>query len=290
MKHLQWVLAALVVLWGVGSAQADTLYVDSSGMTTDGKMAYTSIQAAVNAASAGSKIIVDAGTYTENVTISTQGITLQGAQAGVSPVAGRSGPESILNGSIVVNPTAGFTLDGFTITANAHDAVASRATNSLIENNIISNPVYGIEVTVPAQTGTYVSSTILNNVITAGNASIYLVGSPNNTVENNAVSGGGTGLEGIDAYYSDNTTIGFNQVNGTSFSAIRLRGTHNSLVEYNQGTGNTGSLVLEQEGSSGNTYIHNFDGVSPTPEPSSIVLVLMGGCALCVGARKKWRR
>ena len=87
MKHLQWVLAALVVLWGVGSAQADTLYVDSSGMTTDGKMAYTSIQAAVNAASAGSKIIVDAGTYTENVTISTQGITLQDAEAGVSPVA-----------------------------------------------------------------------------------------------------------------------------------------------------------------------------------------------------------
>jgi pectin methylesterase-like acyl-CoA thioesterase len=88
MKNLRWVLAALVlVAGGVAKARADILYVDSSGMTTDGKMAYTSIQAAVNAVSAGSKIIVDAGTYTENVTISTQGITLQDAEAGVSPVA-----------------------------------------------------------------------------------------------------------------------------------------------------------------------------------------------------------
>src|SRR5437762_1667229 len=58
-----------------------TLFVDPSGLTPAGKTAYTTIQAAVNAASAGDLVLVDPGSYRENVTIPPHdgGLTLKGA-------------------------------------------------------------------------------------------------------------------------------------------------------------------------------------------------------------------
>ena len=105
-------------LLGADNAMANFITVDPSGVTSP----YTTIQAALDAASAGETIDVDPGTYNENLTINLQGITLEGAQAGVNPVGGRSGPESVLDGTITIT-APGVTLNGFTITANSQWAI-----------------------------------------------------------------------------------------------------------------------------------------------------------------------
>src|SRR4051812_48067262 len=91
---------------------------------------YATIQAAVNAASPGAIINVDAGVYSELVTINKQ-LTLRGAQAGVDPrgnarLYAASTTETILNGydtgtgrspSFLIKAND-VTLDGFIVQGN----------------------------------------------------------------------------------------------------------------------------------------------------------------------------
>src|SRR6266404_5875185 len=71
-------IAAALVTLGAGAAQAATSCVNPGG--TGG--CYSSIQAAINAASPGDTITVAAGTYNESVTIDKT-LNLLGAQAGI---------------------------------------------------------------------------------------------------------------------------------------------------------------------------------------------------------------
>src|SRR5690349_21176186 len=86
---------------------------------------YATIQAAVNAAAPGATISVDAGTYSELVTVS-KAVTIRGAQAGVDArfnVRGNAASETILNGqttsdgrtSAFLITASGVTIDGFTV-------------------------------------------------------------------------------------------------------------------------------------------------------------------------------
>ena len=122
---------------------------------------YSTIQAAVNAASAGATINVDAGTYPELVTIG-KSLTLRGAQAGMD---GRLNPrrsganESIVTGSGTgINVTSAFyinandvTIDGFTVQGNTSNTkygagivIAPNKAGAHIYNNVIQNNVSGI--------------------------------------------------------------------------------------------------------------------------------------------------
>ena len=83
---------------------------DSSGNLVG---TFTTIQAAINAASANYRIEVAAGTYAENLNVNKD-ITIEGPNAGIAGT-GIRGPEAIVNGlvSIVAD---GVTLNGLTIT------------------------------------------------------------------------------------------------------------------------------------------------------------------------------
>src|SRR5688572_17298577 len=63
---------------------------------------YQTIQAAVDAASAGATINVDAGLYEERVYIGKK-LTLRGAQAGLDARVRGGGPETILNGVLLAD-------------------------------------------------------------------------------------------------------------------------------------------------------------------------------------------
>ncbi|MGN6726332.1 MAG: NPCBM/NEW2 domain-containing protein [Tepidisphaeraceae bacterium] len=123
--------------------------------------AYATIQAAVNAASAGATITVDAGTYAEKVVIS-KSLTLQGAQAGVD-APGRvngGGSESVVSGAVSSGVhSCGFyvtasnvTIDGFTVqgetdssdTLGAGIVIAPKVSGTHVFNNVIQNNVAGL--------------------------------------------------------------------------------------------------------------------------------------------------
>src|SRR4051794_732740 len=126
---------------------------------------YATIQAAVNAAAAGAIINVDAGTYSELVTVNKR-LTIRGAQAGIDARLntrrnGTTGAESIVNGKVYADGkrSGGFlitadsvTVDGFTVQgstdstreAPAGIVIAPKISGTQILDNLIQNNVTGL--------------------------------------------------------------------------------------------------------------------------------------------------
>lgn len=266
-------------------ASAGYVYVNSSGMSSGGSPAYTTIQAAVLATSGQTTIIVEAGQYNENVTIDRDDVYLSGAQAGLNPLVGRSGSESVLLGSIRITGSR-VAVDGLTVSANAQAAIWTTGADSVVRNNVVNSTVYGVLVgPLGGPTGDPASLAALveNNVITTGNSNIAVFNSTGTTVRGNYLQMSPDQFgSGIDIYFSDNNTITGNVINDAPtpsspwfFSAIRLRGSHGNLVESNVGERNGGPAIQEAEGSDGNTIRNNFE-VTAVPEPSGLVLALTG--------------
>lgn len=209
--------------------------------------------------------------------------------AGVNPVNGRSGAESVLSGTFTITG-AGVTVDGFTVNANSQWAIevggasspSVPAINSVIQNNIVTSTIYGIQIGAEGGPGSLqvpLNSMVLDNLVQAGNSDIVLFNTAGNTICGNTITR--SGFSGINIYYSDNDSVQFNSVSNSALTAIRLRGAHGNLVEYNDGSGNGQPDIQEGEGSSGNTILHNFGpDAHPVPEPSSLVLAVVGMAAL----------
>src|SRR5947207_1453709 len=151
-------LAAALLTIGASAAQAATLYVNPDGVCGGNSPCYTTIQAAVNAASAGDTIKVADATYNEAVDIN-KSLTLQGAQAGVDART-RSGSESTITNSCgpVRIEADNVTLDGFTVQGSTdpdpctlagiwmNPSFSSTQGGAQILNNIVQNNISGIEL------------------------------------------------------------------------------------------------------------------------------------------------
>ena len=103
-------LALVSLLAAVPAAAVDRV-VDDNGVTClSGRPLHTTIGAAVAAASPGEKILVCAGTYSENVTVNKAGLTLQGqGNARLKP--------GDANGHGILVTASGVTIQGFDISA-----------------------------------------------------------------------------------------------------------------------------------------------------------------------------
>lgn len=78
---------------------------------------YSTLQAALDDAKEGSKIIILAGEYNENVTISLANLTIVGPNVGTNPNTFAREEEAVLTGVITVLASANnFTMDGLSFT------------------------------------------------------------------------------------------------------------------------------------------------------------------------------
>ncbi|MBX3000920.1 MAG: right-handed parallel beta-helix repeat-containing protein [Caldilineaceae bacterium] len=194
---------------------------------------HPTLQAAINAATAGDTIEVAAGTYTEEINLN-KAVTIEGANAGIAAGAypATRGAETIINGGFIVS-ASGAKIDGLTIqngrsSGGVKVGVAVATSTVTIANTIIES------VASPAQSDG-ISTQPGNNNLTVSNSTIrnnwrgiYLnPGSGHvltgNLIESNNGVGVGIGSDGL-----SNTTLV-----GNTFTGNNLEGWGSSAVGAN---------------------------------------------------------
>jgi hypothetical protein len=171
------VAAAAVPAFAAQAVTSQTLYVSTGAApgksdTSCGTAVYTSIQSAVNAAEPGYTVYVCAGTYAEQVTISTARLTLTGAGVASVIEPATSSPATVLDSDTLtpivpivdVTPgTAGVTIsnlliDGSGLTANftwpgcadnfvgvLYQAASGSVVQTSVENVQLPTPLAGCQ-------------------------------------------------------------------------------------------------------------------------------------------------
>ncbi len=196
---------------------------------------YTTIQAAVNAASAGDEIQVAAGTYTEAITIPLgNALTITGANAGIAAGnnPGSRVAETILTGGFIVNSAS--TIDGFTIqqgrTSGSFKVGVAVAASGVTITNCIIKDAGVVPATVAQSDG--VSTQHGNNNLTISNSTIqnnwrgiyFNPGSGHNLTGNlidaNNGVGVGIGSEGLSDFSMTGNTISNHTLEGWGASAV----------------------------------------------------------------------
>lgn len=155
---------------------------------------YATIQAAVDAASAGDTIMVAAGIYTENVVISTSGLRLKAIGRAVIDGAGLTGTGILALGT-AAQPVADVEVSGFEVRGFQRGIVLQFTTGARISRNDVhdNNKSPGAPTALDQATGidlvTALSSDVSeNSVHNNGAAGIQLrVGSTDNVVQANRI-------------------------------------------------------------------------------------------------------
>ena len=239
---------------------------------------YSTIQDAVNASLPGDTIIVHAGTYEENVMISTPALTLQGEGRDVVTVTAADSADDVFR----VNSAAGYVnILGFTVTGssscgiricsnadhcNISDNNVSNNGNSnngngillessncytVIRNNIVkSNDVYGINLQWQDA-----HSTITGNDISDNGHGIRMYGSSNNTITGNRVHDNEHGIY-MEVGSSNNTITG-NDISDNGHGIHMYWQSSNNTITCNWVHNNSECGFYLEGGSINNTIENN---------------------------------
>jgi hypothetical protein len=264
------VLGVMSVLLAATAAQAATWTVDAGGSGQ-----FTTIQAAINAASPLDTINVMAGVYSERLNISIP-LTLLGPQASVNPtVSGArtsASMEAVITKSGIGAPNpdvlidiptgvSGVTISGFTLRGDLTNTNADTSTvrgwNSLSVSNNIMEGMYA--VLYKGGTGL----TVAGNRVTANKSGVTVQPNPASqvTVSGNTFTLGGNPQTDRSAVYmtgatdvtiSDNTAISFATGGGRGIGGSNLT---RVTVSGNDLTGNNDGISFY-----GNTTFVDIDG------------------------------
>ena len=182
----------LAVIAFTGIASASTNYVPDD---------YSTIQAAVNAASSGDTIIVRAGTYTENVKVEKKRLTIRSENGPDSTiVVAEDQDDHVFQVTADYVKISGFTVEGATGGSGIHlEADYCEISN----NDCLNNRLHGIK----------------------------LENSNNNTILNNKCL---NNRNGILLGYSNNNTISNNNCSNNSWSGITLENSNNNSISNNK--------------------------------------------------------
>jgi parallel beta-helix repeat protein len=240
-------LSAVVPIFLSQTANAATLEVSADGSGT-----YATIQDAVNAASTGDIITVGAGTYTgQSVVISTPGITIDGAEANVSPQnrTHDSSDESVIPGASTY--AASFDVEASNVTINGFDFGPS-------SDGISAGPI-GVDL------GSSNGATVENSIFEHNQRGISLDGATNATIENNTISDNNADPQNNAGVWGDGVdgiNISDNDFDGASNTAINISTSSNITINANVFTNNGSAAVIWQDSNAtfSNNYARGFDG------------------------------
>jgi parallel beta-helix repeat protein len=229
---------------------------------------FSSIQAAINAASAGDIINVRNGRYYEHVVVN-KSLNLIGQNMSQTIIDGSSignvlsvtasnvtvSGFTILNSS--VNGGSGVYLSGSTIAGNISGNIIinngyglylnSSSRNTLSSNYISNSNYFGIYLFTSSNNG--VSSNSVSNSVLEG---ICLNSSLSNIVSSNNIVGG---IYGVDLFFSSNNTVSINDVANAQYG-VNIFYSSNNIISANRLRNNTQN-GLRLYGSSNNTLSGN---------------------------------
>ncbi len=202
----------------------------------DGSGDYPTIQAAVNNASSYDTIIVAPGTYTENVDVNVDNLTIRSESgSGLTTVQASNPYDHVFY--VTANSV---TISGFVLTGATGDSKSGiyldKVEECSILNNIASNTDYGI--------GLYYSNnnTLENNTVNWNkNYGILLLSSSSNTLENNTASN--TDYGGIGLYISNNNTLE-NNIVSNNYYGVYLYISSNNTLDNNTASNNDNGILL----------------------------------------------
>ena len=244
-------LSATLVVGFVVPARASIIQVPQD---------YPTIQEAVNAAGAGDTIQVDAGTYPENVKVTTS-VTIAGASSTTTFVDGGSSDMvfdiqadnvelrdlTICNGGSYSGVTIYYPYDGLVIRntrilENSVGVVISEADGNTIEDSVfINNSVYSIDVT------TSTNNIIRNNQISESAYGLEISETSSSQIVNNTIS---DTSYGIYLPYSSGNNISANTLNSNSWHIYLTHSDSNTVGDNTISGGTVGIQIMHSQGNS----------------------------------------
>ncbi|HDN68661.1 MAG TPA: hypothetical protein ENG23_03670, partial [Methanomicrobia archaeon] len=207
---------------------------------------YTTIQQAMNASSPGDTIVVRDGTYTENVDVSKQRLTIRSENGPATTTVQAANPNDY-----VFCVTAEYVnIIGFTVTGAAGSGKAG---------------IYLVTTSSTFPTNSTSHCNISNNNVKMNDAGISLWWAPSNTLTNNIVSNNDCGINLQD--YSTNNSISNNNCSSNNGPGIIFRDSNNNEITNNKCENNDGygiSLYYSNnnEITKNNCSNNNYDGIS----------------------------
>ncbi len=232
----------MLVLLMTGSANAANLTVCPGGCS------YPSIQTAINASNNGDTILVQSGTYFENVNV-TKKITLRGIGIPIVDAGGNGSAITLAVDGIIIEGlkvVRGWDGDYYSSTA-AGIRVASK--NNTITRNNASNNYIGIRLC-----SSY-NNTMTNNNASNNDIGIFLESSNNNTLNDSNASNNDIGLY---LESSGNNMIKDNNVSSNNGNGISLYDSSNNMITGNNISNNIEAGLNFMFSSSNNKIYNNI--------------------------------
>lgn len=229
---------------GPPSAPEPTFSVQTGGNTTlvvDNDRAdcpqahFNSIQAAVDAAQPGDKILVCRGVYPENVLVEKAGLRIEAHAAPGEVVL--QGPGLTELGFHVLN-TTGVLLQGFTVRQFRTGILIQRGGTNVLRKNVTTANQRGIEVFNSADNVVEQNTSFLNTELRVpGGVFVAGSGSTRNIIRHNEASQNDSGIGTIGAG-PDNILFGNRSYANMRYGILNAVGSHRTVIENNHVFGN----------------------------------------------------